>query len=195
MKRLKKYLLFLLTSELLFACGSPEKDLEETPVHDSTEVYMEEQKGKDPAEFPCGLKGRSDTFTTHYQGSPLTIKVIYDCPDVIPMPADPAEQDLKVTDSIDNMLKLDFHGKKFDTSFVLMKKYFADSLGNDFLSESVFGNLGFQEISGKENFIFNVFVGRPYSDDGLNVTFELNRKKGIHVLSSDLPDFGEPEAE
>jgi hypothetical protein len=178
------------------SCGSPEKDLETGTAYDSTEVYIEEQTGKDPAGMPCGMKDYKDSANVIYHGSDLKILVSFDCAENgNPVSSDKTEASLQNSHDRENILRLAFRSKKFDTSFVVYKKYFLDSLGRDFLKESVFGTTSFDRLEEKEDFIFTTFIGTAYSDDGMEVKFVFNRKKGIRVISSGYPDMGEEETE
>lgn len=178
---------------VIASCGSPEKDLETPPAYDSTEVYIEEQTGKDPEGMPCGMEDYKDSASISYRGSELKIRISFVCADENTVINDKIEAALQNSHDRDNILHLAFKSKKFDTSFVVYKKYFLDSLGEDFLKESVFGTTGFDHLEGKEDFVFTTFIGAAYSDDGMVVKFVFNRKKGFRVISADYPDMGEEE--
>jgi len=187
---------YVLLAFCLVNCGTEKEtvDQEEKDTIIQPE-YVGEETGTDPADLPCGLKGARDTFHTMYQGNDLRIVAMIDCPEEVQKPSDSIEE--KYTNHLDreNITRIVLKGKKLDTSFFLMKKYFADSLGMEFLSQSVFGRTSFEEMSGKENFIFSTFIGRAYSDDGMVVKFSFNRKKGFRVLSTEYPEMGDAEME
>jgi hypothetical protein len=191
----KKSMAVVFLAGYLFSCGTEKETTENTDTQDTTAIenYVGEETGTDPAGMPCGLQGYRDSAHVSYRGSDLRIMVRIDCPGEVTVPDDSIERTYANRLDKENIVTISLKGKKIDTSFILLKKYFADSLGAEFLTESVFGNTSFEEISGKEDFVFTSFIGRAYSDDGMVVKFIFNRKKGIKVMSTAYPEMGEGE--
>ena len=61
------------------------------------------------------------------------------------------------------------------------KELLRDSLTGDYLKYNVLGNYSFKEIT-NEGYIFQGFIGYPYSDDGWMFDFGINKNGKISIL-------------
>lgn len=191
MLSIQKYLHLLLMTMIFTACGTEKETVDVPQEKDTMSNYAPQEKGTDPAELNLSMSAYRDSGMVNYHGIPLKVLVYFVEPQQDRTTSDAQEMDLLNNNDKKNTLYISMQSKNFDTSFVVYKKYFVDSLGADFLRESVFGTTTFQKLENMDDFIFTTFIGAPNSDDGLLVDFSFNRKKGIRVLSSKYPVMGD----